>query len=179
MDLVDFVLKDVIMADMAIKQFTGIGSRESPSGILALMTRIAEHLCSRGYILRSGGADGADEAFQNGCDNVNGSKEIYIPWRGFNNSASQLYTISEDAFLLASTIHPAWDKLSQGAKKLHARNVYQVLGPNLSDPVDLLICWTKNGKDIGGTRTAIVLARQYNIRIINLAIEDFDFLQFN
>ena len=86
---------------------------------------------------------------------------------------------SSDAFILASTIHPAWNRLSYGAKKLHARNCHQVLGPALNDPVALLICWTLNGKESGGTATAIKLAKQYKIRVINLAVEEFDFIQFS
>jgi len=47
---------------------------------------------------------------------------------------------------------------SDYAKKLHGRNVKQVLGDDLKTPSDFLLCWTKEGKDVGGTRTAIVLA---------------------
>lgn len=161
-----------------MKIYAGIGSRSCPQEILDKITFIAEKLGANGWLLRSGGADGADKAFETGCDNVNGQKEIFIPWPGFNGSKSLLNTPNKDAFILASTIHPAWDNLSHGGKKLHARNCYQVLSSDLLTPANLIICYTLNGKDIGGTRTAIVLARKYNIKIINLAIEEFDFSQF-
>lgn len=45
--------------------YTGIGSRETPQEIQNLMFKIAQKLDSK-YILRSGGADGADLAFEKG-----------------------------------------------------------------------------------------------------------------
>lgn len=161
-----------------MKIYTGIGSRETSLAIIEKMSYIAQHFANLGWILRSGGADGADLAFENGCNQVNGKKEIYLPWKGFNNSTSLLYTPSQNAFILASTIHPAWNKLSYGAKKLHARNCHQVLGKTLDMPSDLVICWTKDGKEIGGTRTVLILAKQYNIPIVNLALQDIDFSAF-
>jgi hypothetical protein len=151
-----------------MKIYTGIGSRETPQSVLMTMKHLGQKAAMLGNMLRSGGANGADLAFERGCDMAEGQKEIYLPWKGFNNSTSQLYTIPDEAFDIASRIHPAWEKCSQGAKKLHARNILQVLGQDLKTPTGLVICWTKDGKDIGGTRTAIVLAREYNIKIWNL-----------
>lgn len=162
-----------------MKRYCGIGSRETPPDVLIKIEKIAEYLAKQNWLLRSGGADGADLAFERGCDKAHGIKEIFIPWDGFNGSISKFSAPSEQAFLLASTIHPVWFRLSYGAKKLHARNIHQILGKELNEPVDLVICWTKNGKKIGGTATALKLAEQYKIRIINLAIEDFDFIQFS
>lgn len=135
------------------------------------MYNLARKLARMGYTLRSGGADGSDTAFEEGANAMGGPKEIYLPWEGFNGRSSKLYNISEEAMSLAAAIHPAWDKLKQGAKKLHARNTYQVLGPHLNQPSRWLICWTEGGKEIGGTRTAIVLAKQHKIPIWNLGIQ--------
>ena len=73
---------------------------------------------------------------------------------------------------LASEFHPAWDYLSYGARKLHARNGYQVLGEDLKTPVDFVICWTPGGKEQGGTAQAIRIAKFNSIKVFNLAIED-------
>jgi hypothetical protein len=161
-----------------VKKFCGVGSRETPINILSQMTSIAVYLANNGWLLRSGGADGADKAFENGCDKASGKKEIYLPWRGFNGSISTLFP-TKKAFELAATIHPAWNRCSPAARKLHARNTQQVLGMELNDPADLVICWTKNGKDVGGTATALKLSRMNNIRIINLAVDTFNFEEFN
>ena len=40
--------------------YTGIGSRKTPPGILAQMSELAAFLARSGWVLRSGGAPGAD-----------------------------------------------------------------------------------------------------------------------
>ena len=57
--------------------YAGVGSRETPQDVLKIMWKIGKHLADKGYTLRSGGARGADAAFENGCDSVMGSKEIF------------------------------------------------------------------------------------------------------
>ena len=49
------------------KIYTGIGSRNTPKEVLELMKTIGKYLGCLGYELRSGGADGADSAFESGC----------------------------------------------------------------------------------------------------------------
>ena len=154
--------------------YTGIGSRETPIEIQYLMSYISKLMYSKGYTLRSGGANGADLAFET---LIPDKKEIFIPWKNFNNNLSPLYNISKEAFELASTLHPNWKSLSEGAKKLMARNCYQILGHDLSTPSDVVICWTPDGctshssrtSKTGGTGQAISLASLYDIPIYNLA----------
>lgn len=144
--------------------YTGIGSRETPDDILDLMESAARALRHRaGYTLRSGGADGADSAFERGAGS---QSEIYLPWKGFNGSNSPLYHISTEAMELAASLHPAWSRCSQGARKLHARNCYQVLGSDLNAPSRFVLCW-HNGS--GGTLQACRLAEACGVPIRNLA----------
>jgi len=142
------------------KYYTGVGSRSTPEYIIQVMENTAVKLANEGWILRSGGAIGADKAFENGAVLVNGKMEIYLAKHA-----------NEEAIKLASSIHPAWNRCSDYVKKLHARNCFQVLGYDLKTPSSFLLCWTQDGKDVGGTRTAIVLARRNNIQILNLAIK--------
>jgi hypothetical protein len=157
--------------------YTGIGSRKTPLPHLAEIRTIAEDLASRGYTLRSGGAAGADSAFEQGCGN--GGKEIYLSWKGFNKNRSKLwfskfpYEVCQEAYRLARLVHPVWDRLAAPIKTLHARNVMQVLGKDLQTPSEFVVCWTPDGACVGGTATAIKLAQQHNILVINLALEDF------
>jgi hypothetical protein len=152
-----------------MKYFTGIGSRSTPEPILALMLDIAIYFCGKGYTLRSGGASGADSAFEAGAGT---NKEIYLPWRGFNKSKNQYVEIPDEAYRIAGEFHPAWDKLKNAVKKLHARNVMQILGRDLETPSKLVICWTKEGKMIGGTAQAIRIAKACEIPVFNLGIND-------
>lgn len=147
--------------------YAGIGSRETPGSVLKLFECLGSLASSYGFTLRSGHADGADKAFESGCDLVHGSKEIYLPWKGFNGSDSPLYNISDEATQLASKYHPVWHKLSPAPRKLMARNVYQILGESLNDPVSLVICYTPNGFMSGGTSQALRIARDHRVEVIN------------
>jgi hypothetical protein len=74
--------------------------------------------------------------------------------------------------LLASQFHPAWDRLSYGARMLHARNVHQVLGANILAPVfsSFVVCWTRDGLGGGGTGQAIRIAERYNVPVFDLGL---------
>ena len=151
--------------------YTGIGSRETPEQILATMILIGKYLAEKGWVLRSGGAKGADSAFEEGCDSVGGLKEIYIPWQGFNGRTG-IVVATPEAEVMASKYHPAWDKCSSGAKKLHTRNIPQVLGEDLQTLTDMVVCWTVGGKRGGGTGQALRVAQDYNIPIFDLALPE-------
>lgn len=158
--------------------YAGVGSRETPHFIQKQMAALAYHLSNRGWTLRSGGAEGADTAFEKGNDLWHaGNKQIFLPWCGFNNNTSPLwfdkfgYDLCTQAYQIASTIHPRWDWLKYSHKKLHARNVFQVLGPRLVEPVRFVVCWTKDGKAEGGTATAINLAKSRGIPVFNMGAE--------
>lgn len=154
---------------MCAMYYAGVGSRETPQDILNTMYKIGKYLASKGYTLRSGGAIGADTAFENGCDSVRGEKEIFYA----NNKKGTLLTqdVLIKAEQIASSVHPAWDRCNEYVRKLHTRNVTQVMGTDLLHPVDFLVCCTKNGKKIGGTSTAISVAEMNDIPIFNLYFE--------
>lgn len=162
-----------------MKCYTGIGSRETPLAILSLMKQMARHLALNGYTLRSGGAEGADKAFEAGCDSVNGKKEIYLPWPKFQNSDSQLIVHDKKAYEIAEKYHPYWHNLSQGARKLQARNSHQVLGWDLNSKSEFVICYTKGGSGKGGTGQAMRIAKAYNIPIFDCGLyeQDLDLLK--
>lgn len=146
---------------MATKIYTGIGSRETPESVLRKMTKIAQILGNAGWTLRSGGAPGADTAFEQGS----ALKEIYLPWKGFSGNPSPLYEISKEATALAEQFHPAWDRCGKAAKLFHSRNVYQVLGYDLKTPASFVICWHQG---TGGTLQACRVAEAYKIPIFNM-----------
>lgn len=159
------------------KIYAGIGSRTTSLEIQSLMGDIAIILAKNDFILRSGGADGADSAFEIGCNHANGNKEIYLPWKGFNDNQSELVGVCDKALELASKYHPAWKApLPRSVRALLARNGYQVLGVDLNTPADFVICYTNDGasshtertKNTGGTGQAISIADAYKIPIFNL-----------
>lgn len=168
-----------------MKFYTGVGSRETPDDILELMSKTAYKLASLGWTLRSGGAKGADSAFEEGSNKYYlGAKEIYLPYDGFNKhwaSHGQGNILVENpatlltASIIASTIHPNWDAVVNASNdfgfKAHSRNVFQVIGTDFSTPSKMLIAWTKltkAGEPMGGTATAINLAKRYGVEVFNL-----------
>lgn len=177
------------------KYYAGIGSRETPEDVLEYMELLAIRLGKLGYILRSGGAGGADTAFELGVVDPK-LKEIYIPWGGFGNGspekrfdgiekkyhnpekgnyALQNLGYEEAAMKIAGRLHPAWGACSRGAKSLHSRNIHQVLGQDLQTPVDFIIAYAKtdkHGTPKGGTAMAISLADMRGIPVYNLYIDD-------
>jgi hypothetical protein len=147
--------------------YAGIGSRETPRQVLEAFESIAQWLGKQNCILRSGGAEGADSAFERGCDAVHGPKEIFLPWKGFNGSKSTLIVSDSQAFEIAAKYHPYWPHLNQGAQKLQARNSHQILGQDLRTPSDFVICWTKDGSGAGGTGQAIRIANAGKIPVFD------------
>lgn len=132
--------------------YAGIGSRRTPENICARFSQIAAILDHHGYTLRSGGASGADSAFEKGAFT---RKEIFRPKHA-----------TEASMALASTIHPVWANCDDYARKLHGRNTQIILGLNLDSPVEFVLCWT-DAEFVGGTRTGILLAKQRNIPVFN------------
>lgn len=161
---------------MVNKVFTGIGSRTTPKDIQEIMEVIAMDLCDSGWTLRSGGAAGADSAFERGCDTVKGKKEIYLPWNNFNSNPSPLFKPPMEAYYLALEHHPypKWLEQSKHVSKLMARNSQQILGQDLLIPTQLVVCWTQDGAETetttatGGTGQAIRIAIAYDIPVFNL-----------
>lgn len=153
--------------------YAGIGSRQTPPHILQEMTRIAEWLGSdesHSLTLRSGGASGADTAFASGAY----SKDIYLPWRGFNNITDGI-VCGDDLRLqaIAAQYHPNWPACSRGARALHTRNVAQILGHLPTSPrSSFVVCYTPDGLASGGTGQAIRIALAHNIPVFNLFHKD-------
>lgn len=135
-----------------MKYYAGIGSRITPQPILDEFKLIAAQLEERGFTLRSGGANGADKAFEYSTK----IKEIFTH-----------YKCTDAALEHASKFHPNWNACSYIAQKLHGRNSMIILGENLDSPVDFVICWTMNGLERGGTGQALRIAKSLNIEVLN------------
>lgn len=160
-----------------MRYYTGIGSRETPSEVLELMTEVAKRLSEKGYTLRSGRAEGADSAFEEGSFHA----ELYIPWRSFASekpvkTGHSVFIRGDDAGsrAIAETVHRGWHNLSRGAQALHSRNINQVLGQSSVsgvDPSEFVLFYapeTRGGNIRGGTATAVNFARSLNIPTLNL-----------
>ncbi|MGW8180035.1 MAG: hypothetical protein ACWGQW_14930 [bacterium] len=148
-----------------MKAYTGVGSRQTPKYVMDVMTRLARKLDQLGFVLRSGGAAGADLAFEKGAT----TKEIYTA-----------RDCTLEAMAIAEEFHPAWHRCGLFARKLHGRNAFQVLGKSLNSPSRFVVCYTKDGVvshdrrtiKTGGTGTAISIADAWQIPVFNLGRKD-------
>lgn len=61
------------MSQSQPKYYSGVDSRKTPPNILDLMTKVAQKLAGQGWVLPSGGADGADSAFETGVKQAGGA----------------------------------------------------------------------------------------------------------
>ena len=138
------------------------------------MRILAMDLAENGFLLRSGGADGADTAFETGVDqsDAKGRKEIFLPWRRFNENKSPLYPPPPAAFHEAYQTRKTISYMPRKIRLLMARNCQQVLGaeckPEPGNHSRFVICWTKRGEYVGGTSMAMEVADRYHIPIFNL-----------
>lgn len=162
---------------------------------------IAYRCAELGIGIRSGGASGSDfiaeqayaDAIKDGKASIE-QVEIFVPWkpfqavRGQNNPLHHLHILPTDPALIKQAeqmvrqIHPAPNRLSQGAMKLHSRNMNQVFGLDLKSPIKGNVCWTEGGITSGGTRSAIELCERNGIPVFNFGgdreLVTRDFRQF-
>lgn len=137
--------------------YAGIGSRGTPPDILSMMTAIAVRKQIDGCILRSGAAIGAGSGI-----------EIFVA--NYTTKENYFGPPTPEAIALSAKFHPAWDKCSQFAKLLHGRNAHIILGRDLKTPVDIVICWTEDGKGGGGMGQGIRIANGYGIEVRDLGL---------
>ena len=145
-----------------VNYYAGIGSRKTPDYILRIMREFAKGTARSGWVLRSGGAGGADQAFETGCDMGFGAKEIFRS----GDAAEWSYT---EAVEHIPENRPPFNLWKPYSRSLIARNMMQILGPNGNEPVKLVICWTPADiKDGGGTGYATRCAVSKKIPVYNL-----------
>lgn len=171
-----------------------IGSRKTPATLCEALEEIAVEFLCHGCFGVSGGADGPDMSLTRAIQRMITDTglpgatfgTIWLPDERFNGlrhgdlggacrNAGRERTFVNKAAGLARDVHGGWHNLSKFARKLHARNVYQILGPEIDAPVDYVICaaeTTRSGNVKGGTATAVKIATLYGIPIINISQPD-------
>ena len=179
-----------------MKYYAGIGARKTPKYVIKLMEKIGKKLAEDGWVLRSGGAEGADAAFERGVlssSNPN-NKEIYLPSHNFNcrvHKPKEGYynyqllpsMVVEGCNMFTSKYHPYSENLKPFPTHLMNRNFLQIFGKGLgidSKSISkMVICWTEDGCEdpnktsskTGGTGQAIRLCKPYT-KILNLKNEE-------
>ena len=164
--------------------YAGLGSRETPVEVLALMDALGERLAGERWLLRTGLSPGADQAFYRGALLSGGDVELYLPWPAFQADARldiegasvrELPQPSPAACALARRFHEGWEQLEPPQRRLLARDAHEVLGADLRSPAQLLVCWTADGSLDGedlyddATGQALRIASEHGVPVLNLA----------
>ena len=163
------------MSSAAQRIYAGIGSRSTTPNVLEVMRLLAGRMEGQGWLLRSGGAKGADAAFEAGVK-APAHRAIFLPGQSFNGrvaGSGGFYNSTQlpgwqGALETVARYHPAPDRLSPFVRNLMARNAMQVLGPDLGRPADLVVAWTPGGQVVGGTGQALRMASDLGIEVRNL-----------
>lgn len=169
--------KDLPMATGTSKTYAGIGHRDlggfcepnTGEPVERIMCWLAGELEKLGYTLNSGGALGADSAFEAGV-RLPAHKNVFTP-----------ADATEETRSIARELHPAHERLQGHALDLYARNTNQIFGRNLDVTVDFVVCYTKDGcetaatrsRESGGTGQAIEMADRKGSPIFNMKNPDW------
>lgn len=165
------MIREAQMLD--VRRVACVGRRDLSERTAELLHRIGQQLAAQGRTIVSGNATGSDQAYAAGANAVKPTLvELWLPWPGFERTAiviGNVVRICEQArcFEIAAAHHPAWDRLSQGARRLFARNVGIVEG------ADIVLALPNHQKPGGGgTGHAMRLARAMEKRVVDLATEE-------
>lgn len=160
--------------------YAGVGSRDTEPRIMDIMSKIASILEDKGYILRSGHANGADMAFELGIKDLS-KMNIFLPYEGFNKAYSNMShggyiyipdDITDPNYCRAYEslkYHPKGYNMSQSTKIMMIRNFFQIHGLIGEEKSSFNLCWTPEGKPVGGTAQSIRLCKAAGVPVYNLA----------
>jgi len=161
--------------------YAGIGTRYPNEEQEKLCISLSRYLGTKGCILHTGAAEGADQTFALGAFSVGSKVVFHLPWK--KHAAEFIASLpphhrdlldvrvlntnkrdrDDDAFTSVGRFHPAPDHLSWGAACLHARN-YRIISPEKF--VDFVLALPSPGG--GGTMQGVRIAEHYGIPVIRL-----------
>jgi len=157
-----------------------IGSRELNAYQTSMCEKLGGWVVQCGHILDSGNAPGADQAFARGANQFRPDLvHLHLPWYKFERQAIHddnvvhiLDDLDEPHLKLYRQIaekhHPAFSRLSQGAKKLMTRNSSILLPPPVYFTVDMCLAIPSAKRGGGGTGQGMRIALHESIRLVDL-----------
>ena len=172
--------------------YAGVGSRRTPPNILDAMADIAQTLGDASAALSTGGANGADKAFETGALRTDAPITVHTPWPGYNGyrpgrdpetdidvvHPKSTDTIGGASYAdIAREHHPYWSRCTRGVRALFVRNV-SILAGALDDdggtlPIRAVIAYTPNGlpvgREAGGAGHTLRTAAALGIPFVNLS----------
>ncbi len=161
-----------------MKSVAIIGSRRISESQYKYLVSVAEAFARRGWMVRTGVADGADHAAMVGTRNVNPDLlHTYLPWANYNKQYqadtdhATVYDPKEHITWGQSVYryHPAPQRLSRGAFSLMARNWGILMH---EQPVDAVVALPMSLSDVGGTGEGMRIAKGNSIELFTVCEKD-------
>ena len=152
--------------------YAGIGSRRLSKSELVFCHNTGTIMAALGWDLVTGAAQGADQAFAEGALAVGGRVVLCLPWASYEQAwvlkaraKGALVRVLKDSDVDAYAslkLHPAASRLSDAAKKLHARNHLIV------HKAELVVAFPKANQQggLGGTGQGLRIAKDLGIRAV-------------
>lgn len=158
------------------RPYVGTGNKDIPEDVAQTFKRLAKELHELGYTLRTGCLDGTEQALES-CDVT---KEVHIPWKGFNDRDTKFSYVAPEAKILAARYQPGYDGLKPVIQAFLTKNVRLVMGQNVKSPALFALIWTEDGAETvqeksiktGSTGHVIAIASLLKIPVFNLAKPD-------
>lgn len=155
--------------------YAGIGQRKVPKSVQSHMTSLAKRLNKMNFTLRSGDAEGSDQAFQSGAgrnasifkaSSENTLSESAVGNVTFFDKMSDAE--QKAAYDSIARLHPSGGSISDNhSRNLLARDYFQVIGTGGLVDSAFIACYADQNE--GGTWQAIRIARERGIPVFNAA----------
>lgn len=163
-----------------MKYYAGLEPSGTPLREIARMEKIGKLLGELGYTLRSGGGEGAGQAFERGAQTAGSSVEVWSPNTSY-------FPLPEWATEKASSI--CWEspleRMEAHMISSTTRNMFVVFGDDeeVLKPVDFVVYWSASDPMVRGggceeTRYAIRASHEAEIPTYNLRTQSKDFAEF-
>jgi hypothetical protein len=145
-----------------------------------VIDKVARELFSKGFTIRNGG-DINDGLVKVARIPFADRELIYLPWKKFNpDLTGDMIKPNECGYRHSAHYHKGFKKVPPAVRAIIARTTNLILGEDCKTPVNLLICYTKDGasntgevdyKTTGNMSYIINLCDELNIPIFNLGKE--------
>ncbi|MGB9803684.1 hypothetical protein [Desulfofundulus sp.] len=143
-----------------------IGTRETNEEMIRLCEAVCRKLRDAGYCLATGNALGIDSIARDIWNERFPERvTLYLPWAGYNAGGIHprnrviVFSSQKDWLESVGKYHPAPDRLTPAAVKLHARNF------GIVSSADLVIAFPRSTSKAGGTGQGIRIAEALGKRL--------------
>lgn len=165
--------------------YVGVGPMTAGEDMCAQAKIFGQAMAEMGWTLRSGGAEGLDEAFERGALEGNGKTEIFIPSadfrKRFKSSDKVIHTLDKhiEAMREVAPLHENWSQLGTTVQMFLTRIPFCLFGEKLDKPAHFVVGWSKHYPHTGAG-IVLKMAEMAGIPAFNLAmpgqmdaVEDF------